>query len=338
MTKCSSEENLKRLAAWNAWKEVCWVHGLGKPCGDLPIIGTEEDETLLAKMIRNSFLRKLDPFKRQLGDSEGNIALLKDLDCAQEFDNALLEYKTADIPDKRFTDNGQIHLRQKKDWKEFVWDSLAVSEDHPLKVIYGKLLGPQGVINDIVEDWLFSNFSVRITGKMYEFLTSLDAKTFERVTDNGSDNDNFLENEAAKAISPDSYGVTADMDDTLCDGTQGTSSLEVSERTLTSWRAELEQAFSLRLCCLMIAHINGVKLYADTEVLKALGIGKTVAAAELNKARKCLSGLNPELRDWIMMDDAGTRFFKQWIEDRCKAERAGTLILSRIEEKRGKAQ
>ena len=45
----TEEDNARKLTAWNAWKEVCWVHGLGKPRGDLPIVGTEADERLLAQ-------------------------------------------------------------------------------------------------------------------------------------------------------------------------------------------------------------------------------------------------------------------------------------------------
>ena len=114
MADHSPEMNARRLKAWNAWKEVCWVHGLGKPRGDnLPVIGTGEDEELLAKAIRNAFLRKLAPFKMQLADSNGNIALLTDLDCAQEFDHALLEYETIDRRDRRFRDDGQLRSRLK---------------------------------------------------------------------------------------------------------------------------------------------------------------------------------------------------------------------------------
>ena len=335
MTDNSPEMNARRLKAWNAWKEVCWVHGLGKPRGDnLPIVGTAEDEELLAKAIRNAFLRKLTPFRMQLADSKGNIALLTDLDCAQEFDHALLEYETVDRRDRRFRDDGQIRPRLKKSWKDFVWQSLAASKDPPLKVVNGQLLGPKGIINQVVEDWLLSNFTARFNGEMLEFIRSRDAETVERDEETEQDGDNFLENEAAKAISPDGYNVSDDADDEPCEDAQETSEPDSLKRVPKSWQEELERAFPARLCCLMLAHINGVKIYADKEVLSALGIGKTTAAQNLNKAQDCLSGLNPELRDWIMHDAAGTRFFKKWIESRCRAEKAGALILSRVEEKK----
>ena len=153
---------------------------------------------------------------------------------------------------------------------------------------------------------------------------------------NSSVCDNFLENEAVKAISPDGYTID-DTDDEPRDDAQETSESDSPERVPKSWQEELERAFPARLCCLMLAHIKGVKIYGDKEVLGALGIGKTTAAQDLNKAQDCLSGLSPELRDWIMHDAAGTRFFKKWIESRCRVEMAGALILSRVEEK-GKSE
>lgn len=334
MADNSPEMNARRLAAWNAWKEVCWVHGLGKPRGGLSIVGTAEDEQLLAKAIRNAFLRKLDPFKKQLADSDGNISLLADLDCAQEFDNALVEYEHVDRRDKRFLDDGQVHLRKKKAWKDYVWRTIATSKDHPLKVIFGKLLGPDGVINDVVEDWLSATFSVRFNGEFFEFHCSRDAMEYERKDDNGTDDGNFLENAAGKAIAPDSYEAPAEKRDaTNADDKQVAICVAVPEGTLNKWRGELEKAFPVGLCCLIMAHFNGVKLYADTEILEALGIGKTTAANNLSKASERLSKLGPELRDWIMCDAEGTSFFRRWIEKRCQAEKAGRLILSRIESK-----
>ena len=330
----SEEDNARKLAAWNAWKEVCWVHGLGKPRGGLPIVGTEADEKLLARSIRNAFLRKLAPFKAQLADSKGNIALLTDLDCAQEFDNALIEYEMTDRRDKRFLDDGQLHLKQKKAWKDLVWVSIAASDDPPLKVIIGQLLGSKGVINQVVEDWLIANFSVRFNGDLLEFHRSRDAAESGPKEEGESDEGNFLENVAGNAISPESYEPAPDTDDTPCDDTREMPDWDVPEQTLRSWQAELEQAFSVRLCCLMLAHINGVKIYADKEILGALGISKTTAAQDLNKAQDCLSVLNPELRDWIISDDSGTRFFKKWIENRCRMEKAADLILSRMKEQK----
>ena len=41
MAKFTEEEQLR---AWNAWKDVCWVHGVGKHQDDQPPVGTDKDE------------------------------------------------------------------------------------------------------------------------------------------------------------------------------------------------------------------------------------------------------------------------------------------------------
>ena len=73
MTAFTPEENARRLEAWNAWKEVCWVHGLGKSRGDLPAVGTTEDEKVLSELITNAFRRKLSPFAAHLEDAQGRF-------------------------------------------------------------------------------------------------------------------------------------------------------------------------------------------------------------------------------------------------------------------------
>ncbi len=333
MTEFTEEENARTLKAWNAWKEVCWVHGLGKPRGDsLPIIGTAEDEKLLSDMIQNAFRRKLTPYIGQLEDDQGSFSF-SNIDCAQEFDAALCEYEHVDIPDRRCHD-GVRKLRAKKAWKDDVWQAVATSEDHPVKVIVGKLLGNMGVIDRIVEEWLRSNFVVGVNGDMLVFHSRIDTTEPETKTDRESSGVGFLGGGALDAISSGCDKKTADVGGALSEEAPVTLKSDAFERVPKSWQAELEQAFSVRLCCLMFAHINGVKIYADTEILSALGIGKTTAAQNLNKAQDCLSGLNPELRDWILCDDAGTRFFRKWIESRCQAEKAGVLILSRMKEQK----
>ena len=337
MAEYSPEENARRLKAWNAWKEVCWVHGLGKPRGELPIVGTAEDEKLLSDMISNAFRRQLEPFRAQFEDNDGRFCFPA-IDCAQEFDSALHEYECADRLDKRFR-GGQPKFRVKKAWKDVVWQSISESEDHPLKVIIGKLLGTSGVIDQIVDEWLLANYSCRFKGEMLVFHHSRDAAVEgrgEKASDDG-DAEGYDPNEMTvmETISPESPDASGDEE---IDSGGALSSDTEAIAVPASWKDELENAFSPCMCCLILAHINGVKLYADKEALDTLGIGKTTAANELNNSAKCLSNLHPELRDWILNDDAGTRFFRKWIESRCRAEKAGQLILSRIESKNAEAK
>ena len=117
--------------------------------------------------------------------------------------------------------------------------------------------------------------------------------------------------------------------DGAADGIQSVLPLgeDVPERR---WREELEQAFPSCLCCLLFAYMNGVKVYADKEVLDALGIGKTTAAEELKTAPGRMDLVDPELRNWIKEDAEGREFFAKWIKERCLAEKVGQIILSRM--------
>ena len=346
MADNSPEMNARRLAAWNAWKEVCWVHGLGKSRGDnLPVVGTAEEETLLADMIGNAFRRQLNPYMPQLEAIVGRD-YFSNIDYAQEFDAALCEYEHVDRYVKG-CHGDKTKLRKKKSWKNIVWHEVTQSKDPPLKVILGRLLSARsGVIRDLVTEWIFANFScdekkAKDGKRVIVFGRSWDAEIERRgeKASNDGESEGYDPNEinVMEKISPQSTKATGDGD--LGSGDSSSQDTELID-VPASWKDELGKAFSSRLCCLMLAHINGVKLYADKEILEALGISKATAAGdigknkkgELNAAQKALSLLNPELRDWILCDDAGTRFFRKWIEDQCRLENAGQLILSRIEE------
>lgn len=334
MATVTPEENARRLKAWNAWKEVCWVHGLGKRLEDLSVIGTAEDEELLSTMITKAFKKKLSPFMLQLGDEDGRIQL-SDIDFAQEFDNALLEYEEA----KRYKKGHfgeEAYIRKPKAWKDFVWDAVARSDDPPLKVINGKLIGPQGVINQVVEDWLFANYSCYVDGDMVVFTRSRDAKVCTtREIDGISESGDGLSPLDEVMIGNASPGSEADNSDFhLTTGVGVAMSHDEDIDVPQKWREELEREFSPRLCCLLLAHVYDVKIYKDADILAALQISKTTAAEELrDRPGRAYAALHPELRVWLRECDAGKRFFLNWIKERCAAEKAGQLILSRMMDK-----
>ena len=314
---CTEEENARKLQAWNAWKEVCWVHGVGKQRGDLPVVGTEDDEAILSKMIGNAFRRKLWPYMVHFQNEQGRDSLAE-IDFSQEFDDALTAYRLSETTGHERYDKGHYgepnHVRKAKAWKDFVWDAIAASDDHPLKVIIGKLLGRDGVINDVVKDWLLANYACRFEGKMLVFHKSRDAETHETTDDAGIDG---FEQIAMEAISPDKT-----VEDETDAGKTDVPGESIGVTVPAKWLVELERAFPPRICCLLYAKIMGVKIYDDDEVLGALEIGKTTAAV--------LGKLSQGLREWLLVDAAGTKYFLNWIENRCRAEKAGQLILSRV--------
>lgn len=328
MSTFTPEENARRLKAWNAWKKVCWIHGLGKPREDLSVIGTAEDEVLLSTMITKAFKKKLSLFMLQLGDEGGRVQL-SDIDFAQEFDDALLEYEKAKRY-KRGHFGEEACIRKPKAWKDFVWDAVARSDDPPLKVINGKLIGPQGVINQVVEDWLFANYSCHVDGDMVVFARSRDAQVcttrgIEDVAGGGE----YLTTGMIGV--PCSGSETGDLNFDAEDSVSRVIPHDEDIALPTTWRDELEREFSPRLCCLLLAHVYDIKVYKDTEILVALRISKTTAAEELrDKPGRAYASLNSELREWLREDDAGKRFFLNWMKKRCVAEKAGQIILSRM--------
>lgn len=323
-TKYTEEENKRMLGAWNAWKDVCWVHGLGKHLENGTVTGTAEDEDLLVRAIAAAFRRLSSPYQ----NNQDFANLFSDVDWAQEFDTALAEYEHAErYPKGAFGDSDK--KLKKKAWKDCVWKAVAESKDPPLKVIFGKLLGPNSKIKDVFNDWLFSHI---ICGHFDDKNRAwiLD-KSYEAEAERGKgggescwNGEEFVETEGRNLLLPG--------DKVVNHVAVGGDLIEVPPE----WHQALEEAFPPRLCCLMVAYIHGLKIYKDAEVLSALGIGKTTAAKELTKLEgdeKIWGGIAAECRDWLLNDVAGTRFFKKWLEERCGAEKAGQLILSRVKDK-----
>lgn len=333
MAKYSEAEQMR---AWNAWKDVCWVHGVGKQRGDLPPVGTDKDEAILVSLISNAFKKKIRPYARLLESVDGESSPLGDLDFAQEFDDALVAYKLSETPGHERYKKGHYgepgYERKAKAWKDFVWAAVAASDDPPTQVINGKLIGPTGVINQVVEDWLLANYSCRDEDGMLVFDRSRDEAPFETRKADGAEAAGMEENEMTvlESISPGSTDPT----DESCKPTTGESSDGESIPVPAAWISELERMMSPRICCMLYAKFMGIKIYDDAEVLGALGVGKSTAAAELKSflvnCEKALSMLSEELKDWLHFDAAGKKFFWDWLKKRCEMENAGRLILSRV--------
>ena len=126
------EDNDKLLEAWNEWKTICSIHGC-----------SNDNANRLKTLVDNAFMGKL---YRVLGY---NTESFKPDDCSFEFDKAIIERANFPGIDKR---SGKERTR--KNYKDFVWNLIENSDDPPLLVIHGKLIGPLGIINDIVINYL----------------------------------------------------------------------------------------------------------------------------------------------------------------------------------------
>lgn len=142
----NTERNDKSLKAWCQWKEICSILGC-RP----------EAKSLLAQEVGDAFRKKLNYTvgPRAYGHLNGVSC---NEDFAQEFDVGIIE--------KAYI------AKTRKNYKDVVWQCIAVSDDPPLKVIRGKLIGNSGVINGIVEKWL--------RGQGWESSSVTDKKTGKR--------------------------------------------------------------------------------------------------------------------------------------------------------------
>lgn len=149
----SPEQELK---AWDAWKEKCATLA----CPD-------DDKRILSHLIGGAVKKKL----KTIGISDSELetrflphdeSLTLEQALANEFDAAVLQVAEVDRPDKRYKSTDDIHARKKKNYKNVIWVALEQSNDPPLKVIHGMLLGKENdasALNDIVLDLIYSEFS-----------------------------------------------------------------------------------------------------------------------------------------------------------------------------------
>lgn len=186
--------NEQALKAWNRWKETCSVANLTgideqknesvtkKIYSDAELAELTVWQIKLSIEIKNAFEKKFSSLlgektkyfdevmknhslksssedktskslpkakKKNAAESEpvfnGSLA-----DWAHEFDCGVIN---TNIPEAE-----QAKLGPNKVYKDFVWAKLAESDDPPLKIIRGKLLGKYGIINGIAERYLRENY------------------------------------------------------------------------------------------------------------------------------------------------------------------------------------
>lgn len=353
----NEEASRAQYAAWNAWKDVCWVNGLGELlAADRPIIGTKAQAKLLTGIIANAFRRKLRAYNGCFGNEEHGELQLESRDLVSEFDAAINEYEICDqkgheIWDRRHGEDNP-KPRKPKFWKDLVWSKVKTSKDSPLQVIHGELLGSVGFINQVVTEWILKNYSVvrksvrdPISGKkkiIFKFLKSRDAEVEKRIgqLDDSSDDgeiqaDEALEATAEKSISPDCSVAEVELDErTVADGIEN-GSAEKLPQIPRAWKNALDSQLTAEHCCVIFADMMNIVTYNDAELLEALGCSKSTVDNRRKETVKIVSKLDPEFQEWLRLDAAGAKFMKKYVEKRALLEKAGQLILSRVKARDG---
>ena len=129
------------LAAWNTWKKICFIDGCPP----------EQREYLRRRVISrvNEELQKYYPDERW-DDRISPDEMIIEFDLFLAYKDGLpLESGTSKMPRHNF-----------KQHKDFLWHKLSLSSDPPMQVLNGRILGPKGMITDMVRKLIKTYYQV----------------------------------------------------------------------------------------------------------------------------------------------------------------------------------
>lgn len=163
MKASSTLSTEEELAAWNAWKKICFVDGC--PPEARSYLRRRIISKMLRLLVNNGALDRHDCL-----DTYGQYGPVDDHDIIQAFDLFRANNDQPVIADQDSNPTNASELsglarRQYKEHKDFVWAKIAASNDPPMKVINGMLLGPRGIINEVCNELIksyFPAFSARV--------------------------------------------------------------------------------------------------------------------------------------------------------------------------------
>ena len=291
MNYTDQEELRKReeeLRAWDEWKKICAVDGC-----------TPESRRTLVDIIGKAFKRKVTCKVPWITDAMlgarmgvGGDELLSAL--ATEFDTRVLCRAEVDSPDRRFdTESGRT--RQKKKYKNIVWDAIPNGSDEKLKIIRGMLLGKENhasAMNDIADDFICEEFG----------------RGFSKIEKSLNE--------------PLSDGSGRTLMDTI---PAMSKPLELSPEEERFLKDEVDRLSLAEVAVLYVAAFQGKSLDSH-EVLEFISMGKS-AAYELQKKtlKQCQACIynNFECKAW----SAAARHIKNLLVERIKAEKCGNDLL-----------
>lgn len=232
----------QELAAWDEWKKICSVEACN-----------ETNRHYLRRRVIKS-IRELLVRCKAIDDYDhtgrpGANGIIDDNDIVSNFD-LFMAYKDGapvDIGMDRLkpaeTPTGTNGERKEyKQYKDFIWKKVADSNDPPMQVLNGKLLGPMGIVNDVCKWLITRNFMAQEetetkTGKKvkrFVYHQRLDRPQGETGTSTIGD------------LLPDKTITTPDQAATLSD-----SELELSVGELISSLSNDEKAVLLAMLCAM---------------------------------------------------------------------------------------
>ena len=321
-----NESDVVELAAWEEWKEKCAVR-LCSP------VHAES----LRRRIQSAFMTKLNHFRGAFNRGGTNHDF-GEIDCATEFDSALVEYENCNLPGHEIYHHGFYgdpkKVRKAKCWKDFTWQRVAQSSDPRLHVIRGKLVGGVSVMNQIVEDYISRNLPGRFHNREYV----IDKPIVPRGDESGSSAETVykeLHPDADTTLSSSPVAEAAPAEETVScndDFAEFLEEFSIERATLDKWRNALESAFDVRACCVLFAAAYQIKLYREEEMMVALGVKKQACYDALERAQESFKSLPKDFREEVVVSSKVKKFFLEWLQKRIAAEKCAQPILSRVAE------
>ena len=323
------EQNKAILEAWCEWKRICSILNCDKQNG-----------ALLAKEVARAFVRKLNGALganvRLIGASE-----LERKKLAHEFDCGIIE--KADL------------AKTRKNYKDYIWFKLSKSEDPPLKVIRGGLIGTQGIINEIVEKWLKDNgwqMSSRkdpTTGKRVDIWykpEALEGKIYKDDTggddeDSSSESNGNLDECAGVENGDEQPGSEEEPGEGEQDSTPVTTPPSGDDDDLDGWFDDLDYEKAYREvidvvdAAILAARANKLSVTTDKKLLEFTGLSKSAISKRMQDyARKFSTQLNREVLEELEAGNpaASSALFSTVVKIICERE-GGREFLSYAEAK-----
>ena len=294
-------DNNAILKAWDEWKVICSVSGC-----------SQDNSTLLISEIGNAFRRKMFSITSEslhiLGtegeDIQGSRYNEENQLYAHEFDVGIEKAKSPD-KNKRTGEDRQI-----KYYKDIAWSAVENSDDPPLKVIRGMLLGGEGnhaaPLNAIVGEFLEANFGYKLDGNTIKYYPPESLQTKVEGEDGGT-------------------AELGDFIEALCIPS------ELSSADKEFLDKEIPRHFSYQDAAIILA--CDVKLaLTNSTLLDFIGVQKTQAYAFLDDVKRRLGHLLEESFDEDMWSPA-LSYIKNLFFMMLKAENSSSDLLYMLKTK-----
>lgn len=265
-------KNKAEWDAWLEWKRVCSVNGC-----------SVDNRRILSNVVFNAFCRKLqfvsqiiyNDWKRGGKLEESRDEFIQEFDTGIEIkkhEGVLAEMRRArgEEPQREETlttasPTSKVRLTvSPKDYKSLAFNRALTQPDDPLRAFRGALVGPQGIINSIVEHFLLYSCGLsldwftddgtkkRSIGYITKSVNVMEEKRQEKeIAEEKNQWNNLVTDENAPEEEPPADPLDAFVTP---------PSFDVDREALNEFRKELRKTYTPRQMAILLAHFNGMPI------------------------------------------------------------------------------